>query len=103
MPHVLEIKGGELLTPFNVFDVMDAVEDYMGTAIRQYLEEYLEGVESDAEEITDDEIADHYKQVLLNIRDETEEVLRLIEKPRMDRKAIRETLNLIVKMIGREK
>lgn len=37
------------------------------------------------------------------IRDETEEVLRLMEKPRMDRKAIRETLNLIVKMIGREK
>ena len=49
MPHVLEIKGGELLTPFNVFDVMDAVEDYMGTDIRQYLEEYLEGEESDAE------------------------------------------------------
>ena len=103
MPHVLEIKGGELLTPFNGFDVMDAVEEYMGTDIRQYLEEYLEGVESDAEEITDDEIADHYKQVLLNIRDETEEVLMLMEKPRMDRKAIRETLNLIVKMIGREK
>ena len=38
MPHVLEIKGGELLTPFNVFDVRDAVEDYMGTDIRQYLE-----------------------------------------------------------------
>ena len=99
MPHVLEIKGGELLTPFNVFDVLEAVEDYMGTDIRQY----LEGVESDAEEISDDEITDHYKQVLLNIRDETEEALRLIEKPRMDRKAIRETLNLIVKMIGREK
>ena len=55
MPHVLEIKGGELLTPFNVFDVMDAVEDNKGTDIRQYLEEYLEGVESDAEKITDDE------------------------------------------------
>ena len=102
MPHVLEIKGGELLTLFNVFDVMDAVEDYMGTDIRQYLEEYLEDVESDAEEITDDEITDHYKQVLMNIRDETEEALKLMEKPRMDRKAIRNTLNLIVKMIGRE-
>lgn len=103
MPHVLEIKGGELLTPCNVFDVMDAVEDYMGTDIRQYLEEYLEDVESGAEEITDDEISDHYKQVLLNIRDETEEALKLMEKPRMDRKAIQNTLNLIVKMIGREK
>ena len=49
MPHVLEIKGGELLTPFNVFDVMDAVEEYMGPDIRQDLEEDLEGVESDAE------------------------------------------------------
>lgn len=102
MPHVLEIKGGELLTPLNVFDVMEAVEDYMGTDIRQYLEEYLEDAQSDAAEITDDEIADHYKQVLMNIRDEAEEALKLTEKPRMDRSAIREALNLIVKMIGRE-
>lgn len=35
MPHVLEIKGGERLTPLNVLDVMEAVEDYMGTDIRQ--------------------------------------------------------------------
>lgn len=33
MPHVLEIKGGELLTPLKVFDVLEAVEDYMGTDI----------------------------------------------------------------------
>lgn len=102
MPHVLEIKGGELLTPLNVFDVMEAVEDYMGTDIRQYLEEYLEDAQNDASEITDDEIADHYKQILMNIKDETENALKLTEKPRMDRSAIQEALNLIVKMIGRE-
>lgn len=102
MPHVLEIKGGELLTPLNVFDVLEAVEDYMGTDIRQYLEEYLENAEDDASEITDDEIADHYKQVLMNIKDETEEALKQTEKARMDRKAIREALTLIVKMIRRE-
>lgn len=102
MPHVLEIKGGELLTPLNVFDVMEAVEDYMGTDIRQYLEEYLEDAQSDTSEITDDEIADHYKQILMNIKDETEETLKLTEKPRMDRRAIQDALNLIVKMIGRE-
>lgn len=102
MPHVLEIKGGELLTPLNVFDVMDAVEEYMGTDIRQYLEEYLEEAEGEAEEITDDELANHYKQVLENIKEKTEEAARLLEKPRMDRKAIRETLGLTMKMIGRE-
>ena len=102
MPHVLEIKGGELLTPLKVFDVLEAVEDYMGTDIRQYLEEYLEDAQSDAAELTDDEITDHYKQILMNIKDETEETLKLTEKPRMDRRAIQDALNLIVKMIGRE-
>ncbi|MDB2135964.1 hypothetical protein [Enterocloster clostridioformis] len=98
MPHVLEIKGGELLTPLNVLDVMEAVEDYMGTDIRQYLEEYLLEAESEAGE----EIYDHYKQVLMNIKDETEAAVRLMEKPRMDRKAIRVTLDIILKMIERE-
>lgn len=98
MPHVLEIKGGELLTPLNVLDVMEAVEDYMGMDIRQYLEEYLLEAESEAGE----EIYDHYKQVLMNIKDETEAAVRLMEKPRMDRKAIRVTLDIILKMIERE-
>ena len=63
MPHVLEIKGGERLTPLNVLDVMEAVEDYMGTDIRQYLEEYLLEAESEAGEIAGEEIYDHYKPV----------------------------------------
>ena len=95
MPHVLEIKGGQLLTPLNVLDVMEAVEDYMGTDIRQYLEEYLLVAESEAGEIAGEEIYDHYKQVLMNIKDETEAAVRLMEKPRMDRKAIRVTLDII--------
>ena len=98
MPHVLEIKGGELLTPLNVLDVMEAVEDYMGTDIRQYLEEYLLEAESEAGEIAGEEIYDHYKQVLMK----TEAAVRLMEKPRMDRKAIRVTLDIILKMIERE-
>ena len=102
MPHVLEIKGGELLTPLNVLDVMEAVEDYMGPDIRQYLEEYLLEAESEAGEIAGEEIYDHYKQVLMNIKDETEAAVRLMEKPRMDRKAIRVTLDIILKMIERE-
>ena len=102
MPHVLEIKGGERLTPLNVLDVMEAVEDYMGTDIRQYLEEYLLEAESEAGEIAGEEIYDHYKQVLMNIKDETEAAVRRMEKPRMDRKAIRVTLDIILKMIERE-
>ena len=96
MPHVLEIKGGERLTPLNVLDVMEAVEDYMGTDIRQYLEEYLLEAESEAGEIAGEEIYDHYKQVLMNIKDETEAAVRLMEKPRMVRKAIRVTLDIIL-------
>lgn len=38
----------------------------------------------------------------MNIKDETEAAVRLMEKPRMDRKAIRVTLDIILKMIERE-
>lgn len=102
MPHVLEIKGGELLTPINIFQVMDAVEEYMGTDVRQYLEEYLEDQVWEPEEITDEEIVDHYRQVLLNIKDEAEAVMKLTEKSRMEKKAVRRMMELIIKMIGRE-
>ena len=41
MADVLELKDGSLITPVNVFDVLDVVEEHMGTDIRQYLEAYF--------------------------------------------------------------
>lgn len=42
MPHVMKMKDGKLLTPFDVKDVLEAIEVYAGEDTRKYIEEYLE-------------------------------------------------------------
>ena len=39
MPHVLRMKDGKFITPFDLDDVLEAVEEYAGDEVRQYLEE----------------------------------------------------------------
>ena len=41
MPHVLRLKDGKLIIPFDLDDVLEAVEEYAGDEVRQYLEENL--------------------------------------------------------------
>ena len=41
MPHVLRMKDGKFITPFDLDDVLEAVEEYAGDEVRQYLEENL--------------------------------------------------------------
>ena len=40
-PHVLRMKDGKFITPFDLDDVLEAVEEYAGDGVRQYLEENL--------------------------------------------------------------
>ena len=42
MAYVLELTDGSLLIPMSLFDVLDVVEESVGTDVRQYLEEWLE-------------------------------------------------------------
>ena len=62
---VIELKDGSLITPMGVFDVLDVVEEYLGTDLRQYLEDWFE---NDREELTEDErfdeLREHYVSVL---------------------------------------
>lgn len=107
----LEVKGGEIIVPFSITDVMDTVEEYMGSEVRQYLEEYLLDNIADTQEmereaqITEDnaqEIVGHYRDVL-NAIDEIVETLgtRLLGS-RIDRKGIAKQLDGIHNMIQRE-
>ena len=41
MPHVLKMKDGKLLTPFDIRDLLEAVEDYAGEELRRAIEEYI--------------------------------------------------------------
>ena len=75
---VLELLDGNLITPLNIFDVLDVVEENLGTEVRQYLEDYFED-EDEPEEVSMDE---HYKEVLETVGDIAEEILR--QKKRKD-------------------
>ena len=98
MAHMLEIKGGDLLSPMNIFDAMDAIEEYMGADIRQYLEEYL--LEEKMEEEV--RIDEHFQDVLENLQFKIREIEIAVSGKRTDRKAIFATVEAMKKMIKRE-
>lgn len=101
MALVLELLDGNLITPRSLSDVLDVVEEYTGTEIRQYLEEYL--IEGPIEETDDerfDSLKDHYRQVLSNIKDECKEMERLLTLGK--RKDLWPQLEKITNMVNRE-
>ena len=42
MPHLIQLKDGSLLTPFDIRDLLDAVEQCAGRELRQEIESYEE-------------------------------------------------------------
>ena len=38
MPHLIQLKDGSLLTPFDIRDLLDAVEQCAGRELRQEIE-----------------------------------------------------------------
>lgn len=101
MAQVLELRDGGLVTPRNVFDVLEAVEEYAGIEIRQYLEDYmLEDHEEETEDERFDALRDHYQQVLVNVNEECFALERMLARGR--KKDIQTQLEKIRKMVNRE-
>ena len=101
MAQVLELLDGNLITPRGLCDVLDVVEEYTGTEIRQYIEDYL--MEDPVEETEDerfDALRDHYRQILFNVKDECNELERLLIHGK--RKEWWPQFERIVNMVNRE-
>lgn len=111
MPHVMKMKDGRLLTPFDLKDVLEAVEEYAGEEPRRYIEEYLE---DNIQEVGDFEAqateyetqmegtGDHHRQVLCNIREEVEALDQLLQEPRLNRKRMQGAVKILRQMVNRE-
>lgn len=111
MPHVMKMKDGRLLTPFDLKDVLEAVEEYAGEEPRKYIEEYLE---DNIQEVGDFEAqateyetrmertGDHNRQVLCNIREEVEALDQLLQEPRLNRKRMQGAVKILWQMVNRE-
>ncbi len=103
---MLELLDGNVITPLGVFDVLDAVEEYMGTDTRQYLEDCFRE-ENPWEDLPDSEkvesLLEHFGSVLDSIDCLAAEADTLMRKNPVKRKQVMENLNLIQNIIDKER
>ena len=69
MAHVLELRDGEIVIPFNLYDMLDIVDDKMGTDARLYLEEYFNDEIDERESGIDERYAQVFELILDKLRE----------------------------------
>ena len=111
MPHAIELKDGKLLTPFDIRDLLDAVQDYAGEELRREIESYIDTnvkdiddyeKEYDRMEQDTERLADHQRSVLCNIREEVDALDTLLHDTRLNRARMQGAVKIIRQMINRE-
>ena len=107
MPHVIALKDGSLLTPFDIRDLLDAVEQCAGRELREALESYISENVSDIAEYERmdrklDMARDHQRQVLCNIMEEVNALDILLHDDRLNRRRMQGAVKIIRQMINRE-
>lgn len=111
MPHAIEMKDGKLLTPFGIRDLLEAVSDYAGEELAREIEEYIDTNVADIDdyekefdrlEQENERLADHYRGVLNDIREEVDALDTLLHDTRLNRTRIQGAVKIILQMIHRE-
>jgi len=111
MPHAIEMKDGKLLTPFGIRDLLEAVSDYAGEELAREIEEYIDTNVADIDdyekefdrlEQENERLADHYRGVLNDIREEVDALDTLLHDTRLNRTRMQGAVKIICQMIHRE-
>lgn len=111
MPHAIELKDGKILTPFGIRDLLEAVSDYAGEELAREIEEYIDTNVADIDdyekefdrlEQENERLADHYRGVLNDIREEVDALDTLLHDTRLNRTRMQGAVKIIRQMIHRE-
>lgn len=111
MPHAIEMKDGKFLTPFGIRDLLEAVSDYAGEELAREIEEYIDTNVADIDdyekefdrlEQENERLADHYRGVLNDIREEVDALDTLLHDTRLNRTRMQGAVKIIRQMIHRE-
>lgn len=111
MPHAIEMKDGKLLTPFGIRDLLEAVSDYAGEELAREIEEYIDTNVADIDdyekefdrlEQENERLADHYRGVLNDIREEVDALDTLLHDTRLNRTRMQGAVKIILQMIHQE-
>jgi hypothetical protein len=93
MADVLQMWDGDIQTVFSIDDFIQLVDEYMGMDARRYLESYLDDSDGALEYAEDlekerDGWRDHHKEVVKEIREQSEKLAGLISEKELDRREI---------------
>lgn len=111
MPHAIEMKDGKILTPFGIRDLLEAVSDYAGEELAREIENYINTNVADIDdyekefdrlEQENERLADHYRGVLNDIREEVDALDTLLHDTRLNRTRMQGAVKIIRQMIHRE-
>ncbi len=106
MAHVITLKNGRNETVFDLRDLLCLVDEHMGFDARRLLEEFTEPDESGEYiaylEKDADERREHYRDVMRQLREQSEAIASLIREKEIDRKKLSAAAGVIGSLTWRE-
>ena len=106
MAHVITLKSGRNETVFDLRDLLCLVDEHMGYEARRLLEEFTETDESEEYiaclEKDADERREHYRDVMRQLREQSETIASLIREKEVDRKKLSAAAGVIGVLTWRE-
>ena len=93
MADVIQLLDGSVYTIFDERDAMELIDRYMGMEMRKWLEDRLSESDDDVAYIEDlekeaDGLRAHHKEVMAELRKQSETIAGLIREKEIDRKAL---------------
>lgn len=106
---VIILKNGERAVIGEFRDLTDLIDRYIGEDAVEWITEYIGDVkdiirnEADLEATAEiEKSAEHYQNIIREMREMAEDLEREIEKPRLDRKAVSRIIGNICEKADRE-
>ena len=93
MADVIQLSDSSVHTVFDERDALDLIDRYMGLELRKWLEGWMSEGDDDAAYIEDLEkeaegLRAHHKEVMAELRKQSETIARLIREKEIDRRAL---------------
>ncbi|WP_274939947.1 hypothetical protein [Chordicoccus furentiruminis] len=107
MAHVIQLTDGSTHTIFGERDIISLVDEYLGYEARTELEELLSEHDPDADYIDELEselkgAKDHHREVMEQLRTQSETIAGLIREKDIDRNALSKAAGVIGSITWRE-
>ena len=100
MADVIQLPDGSVHTIFDERDALELVDRYMGMEMRRWLEDWMSEGADDAAYIDDLEkeaegLRTHHREVMAELRQQSETIAGLIREKEIDRRALSAAAGII--------